>query len=78
MFISTADTTMSSLFRDKKNGENIGIISENKPINGLVINLGCVITTFNHYARQFQHHRGCSQAVETIPKIYHNRKALQK
>ena len=36
-FISMVDTTMSSLYRDKKDGENIGITGENKCINGLEI-----------------------------------------
>ena len=38
VFISTFVTTMSSLYRDAK-GEIIGIIIENKHINGLEINL---------------------------------------
>ena len=42
-FISTVDTAMLSLYGDEKNGENIGIIVENKHINGLEINLECVI-----------------------------------
>ena len=39
---------MLSLYRDAKDGEIIGIIVENKHINGLGINLECVIITFNH------------------------------
>ena len=39
---------MSSPYRSGKDGENIGIIVENKLINGLEINLECVIITFNH------------------------------
>ena len=39
---------MPSLYRSEKDGENIGIIVENKYINGLEINLECVIITFNH------------------------------
>ena len=34
-FISTVDITMLSLYRDTKDGEIIGIIVENKHINGL-------------------------------------------
>ena len=47
-FISTADTTMSSLYSGVQYGEIIGITVENKHINGLEINLECVIITFNH------------------------------
>ena len=39
---------MSSLYRDTKDGEIIGIIVENKRINGLELNLECVMITFNH------------------------------
>ena len=39
---------MSSLYWSEKDGENIGIIVENKLINRLEINLECVIITFNH------------------------------
>ena len=39
-FISTAVTTMSSLYRDAKDGEIIGIIIENKHVSGLEINFG--------------------------------------
>ena len=40
---------MLSLYRDEKDGGNIGIIVENKHINGREINLECVIIiTFNH------------------------------
>ena len=39
---------MSSLYRDEKDGENIGIIVENTNINGREINLEWVIITFNH------------------------------
>ena len=39
---------MSSQYRSEKDGENIGIIVDNKLINGLEINLLCVIITFNH------------------------------
>ena len=39
---------MSSLYRSEKDGENVGIIVENKHLNGLEINLECVIITFNH------------------------------
>ena len=38
-FISTVDTTMLSLNRGTKDGEIIGIISENKHIDSLDINL---------------------------------------
>ena len=38
---------MSSQYRSEKDGENIGIIVENKLVNGLEINLECVII-FNH------------------------------
>ena len=34
--------------RSEKDGENVGIIVENKPITGLEINLESVIITFNH------------------------------
>ena len=44
-FISTIDTTMSSQYREEKDGENIGLVVENKHINGIEIN---VIITFNH------------------------------
>ena len=37
-FISTAGTTMSSLYRNAKDGEITGVIVENKHINGLEIN----------------------------------------
>ena len=37
-----------SLYRSEKNGENIGIIVENKLINRLEINLEFVIITFNY------------------------------
>ena len=43
-----AVTTMSPLYRDAKDGKIIRIIVENKHINGLEINLECVIITFNH------------------------------
>ena len=46
--ISVVDTTMLSLYRDENDGKNIGIIVENKHINGLEINLECVIITFIH------------------------------
>ena len=42
-----------SLYRDVKDGEIIGIIVENKHINGLEINLGCVIITFNYWFSVF-------------------------
>ena len=45
---SMAGTTMLPLYRDVKDGETTGIIVENKHINGLEINLECVIITFNH------------------------------
>ena len=44
MFISKVDLPVSSLYRSEKDGENISIIVENKPLNGLQ----CVIITFNH------------------------------
>ena len=47
-FISTAGTIMSSLYRDAKDGETIGITVENKHINELEIKFKCVIITFNH------------------------------
>ena len=37
MFISTVDTTMLSLYRGEKDGENLGIMGENKHLNGLEI-----------------------------------------
>ena len=49
-FISTAGTTVSSLYRDVKDGEIVGIIVEYKHINGLEINLECHI---NHQPRVF-------------------------
>ena len=39
-FISTIETTMSALYVDGKDGEIIGIIVENKDINGLEIQPG--------------------------------------
>ena len=39
---------VSSLYRSEKDGGNIGIIVENKLINGLEMNLEDVIITFNH------------------------------
>ena len=48
LFISKVDTTLLSLYRGAKNGEMIGIIVENKLINGLEINLEHVIIIFNH------------------------------
>ena len=42
------DLLVSSQYRSEKDGDNIGIIVENKHINGLEINLECVIITFNH------------------------------
>ena len=51
-FISTVETTvkttMSSPYRDAKHEEIIGLIVENKHLDGLEINLECVIITFNH------------------------------
>ena len=47
-FFSTVDIIMSSLYRGAKDGEIIGIIGENKHLNGLEINLVCVIIIFNH------------------------------
>ena len=46
--LKQAGTAMSSLYRDAKVGEIIGILVENKHIDGLEINLECVIITFNH------------------------------
>ena len=43
-----ADRPVSSSYRSEKDGENIEIIVENKHINGLEINLECVIITFNN------------------------------
>ena len=48
MFISKVDLPVLSLYRSEKDGENIGIIVENKLINGLEINLECVIITINY------------------------------
>ena len=48
-FISTAVTTMLSLYRDVKDGE---IIVENKHINGLEINLECSTCTSNNIQPQ--------------------------
>ena len=39
---------MSSLYRNEKDGENIGIIVENTNINRREINFKCIIITFNH------------------------------
>ena len=47
--ISMVDTTMLSLYWGTKDGEIIGIIVENKHINGLEVNLECVIIAFNHW-----------------------------
>ena len=46
---------MLSLYRGVKDGENIGIIVENKHLKGLAINLVCVIITFNHRFFCVQH-----------------------
>ena len=43
-----ADLFVLSLYRSEKDGENIRIGVENKHINGLEINLQCIIITFNH------------------------------
>ena len=48
MFISTVDTTMSSLYRGAKGGEIIGQYMLKISINGLEINLEFVMITFNH------------------------------
>ena len=48
IFISISDLPVLWLHRNEKNGENIGIINENKHMNGLEINLACVMITFNH------------------------------
>ena len=46
-FISTAVTTMSSLYRNAKDGEIIGVFVENKQMNGREKKLiECVIITF--------------------------------
>ena len=42
------DLPVLSQYRSEKDGENIGIIDENKLINGLEINLECVIIIFSH------------------------------
>ena len=39
LFIPIVDITMSSLYRDTKDGNIIGMMDENKQINGLEINL---------------------------------------
>ena len=52
-FISTVDITMSSLYRGEIHGENLGLFGENKHINGLEINLECVIITFKHGSSVF-------------------------
>ena len=39
-----ADLPVSSLYRSEKDGENIGILVENKHINRLEVNLACIIT----------------------------------
>ena len=41
-------SSRSSLYRAEENGEHIGIIVENKHINGLEINLEYIMITFNH------------------------------
>ena len=47
------DLHVLSQYRSEKDGENIGIIVENKLINGLEINLECVQITFNHKCSGF-------------------------
>ena len=47
------DLPVLSQYRSKNDGDNIGIIVENKDINGLEINLECVIITFNHKFSMF-------------------------
>ena len=42
-FISTVDIRIPSLYRGAKDGETVGIIIENKHINGLEINLESVM-----------------------------------
>ena len=48
MFISRAYSLTLLLNRGEKDGENLGITVENKHLNGLQINLACVIITFNN------------------------------
>ena len=47
VFISKVDLPVSSQYRSEKDEENFGIIVANKLINGLKIDLECVII-FNH------------------------------
>ena len=47
-YVFISNLNMSSLFRGTKDREIIGIIVENKHINGHKINLECVIITLNH------------------------------
>ena len=47
MFISTAAFPVSFLYRGENDGEIIKIL-KNKYMNGLEINLECVIISFNH------------------------------
>ena len=42
-----------SLYKTEENGENIGIIVKNKHINGLEINLECVIIKYNYWFSVF-------------------------
>ena len=41
------------MVRKGKDGENVGIIVKNKHVNGLEINLDCVLTTFTHRFSMF-------------------------
>ena len=53
MFISVADLPVFSLYRREKDAENIGIIVINKHVNGLEVNLECVIITFSRWFSVF-------------------------
>ena len=75
--MSRAVTTMSSLYRGVKDGEIIGIIGENKHLNGLEINSVCVIIIFNHRFSVFNVCYGLrSISMSDANHSYNKRKSL--
>ena len=52
VFITRVDTNMSSLYRGEKNRESIEILAENKHIDGLEINVECVLTPATNYTEK--------------------------
>ena len=68
-FISTVDTTMSSLYRDEKDGENIARFVKNQHIKGLGIDLEYVIITFNHGFSVFN--VCCGPQLGLVPSASH-------